>query len=378
MYIREVLADIKKDQAAPQGLHASSLHKMNNAIFNLPEGDVVDEALADTLFQSAENIRRDYILKRYDDPDNNFYYDYLAMLGTMQNQHFFTVEQTEKMLDWMREVISVSSPDAVADVIARMNGSMVPRDVVDLELEVARLNLELGKFRELESAVAVLTNFVSTGTAATAAGTSAASSSSWWQAPSMNVTADAKPKEVAEPSRVAAEKATNDLHGAHKEPRKGKGKSSIKGNDKEEPETPKPPKLKVKGKSKGKLDEVPEEEEEADANDNRSDVNFKLKLSSSFEKMFKGWENEKDDNGSSSGKGGRSKVKDGKLCAVGPPTPRTAAVNPPALRGKGDGNSSKCGETDAWAAVASSAMATKWRPHSWERDFGRHNRKDHV
>ena len=53
--------------------------------------------------EAVERIHTAYSSGRYDNADSNFFYDYLALLGTMQNQHFFSQKQTEKMLGWIKE-----------------------------------------------------------------------------------------------------------------------------------------------------------------------------------------------------------------------------------------------------------------------------------
>merc|ERR1712032_1616594 len=74
-------------------------------VFNLLEEDTVDQKMALELFQVVEKIRQAYNAGKHDDADSNFFYDYLALLGTMQNQHFFSQKQTEKMLNWIKDVV---------------------------------------------------------------------------------------------------------------------------------------------------------------------------------------------------------------------------------------------------------------------------------
>eukprot|EP00927_Polykrikos_kofoidii_P011781 TRINITY_DN15034_c0_g1_i1.p1 TRINITY_DN15034_c0_g1~~TRINITY_DN15034_c0_g1_i1.p1 ORF type:complete len:334 (-),score=98.38 TRINITY_DN15034_c0_g1_i1:46-1047(-) len=105
MYLDTVLNDIKKESTPPKTLHAEHLFKLNEAIFNLPENDTVDKEMASRLFKTVEKIRVAHNRGKYDDQDSNFFYDYLALLGTMQNQPCFTSEQTEQLLSWIREVV---------------------------------------------------------------------------------------------------------------------------------------------------------------------------------------------------------------------------------------------------------------------------------
>merc|ERR1711948_252137 len=105
MYLTQVLSDIKKESAPPKTIHAEHLFKLNEAVFNLPEEDTVDKNMAAKLFATVEKIRSAHNTGKYDNSDSNFFYDYLALLGTMQNQHFFNQKQTEQMLDWIKEVV---------------------------------------------------------------------------------------------------------------------------------------------------------------------------------------------------------------------------------------------------------------------------------
>mmetsp|Transcript_98439 Transcript_98439/g.211003 ORF Transcript_98439/g.211003 Transcript_98439/m.211003 type:complete len:221 (+) Transcript_98439:97-759(+) len=105
MYLAQVLTDIKKESSPPKTLHAEHLFKLNEAVFNLPEEDTVDTKMAVQLFKTVEKIKTAYNTGKYDNADSNFFYDYLALLGTMQNQHFFSQKQTEHMLNWIKEVV---------------------------------------------------------------------------------------------------------------------------------------------------------------------------------------------------------------------------------------------------------------------------------
>eukprot|EP00933_Yihiella_yeosuensis_P020738 TRINITY_DN1656_c0_g1_i2.p1 TRINITY_DN1656_c0_g1~~TRINITY_DN1656_c0_g1_i2.p1 ORF type:complete len:321 (-),score=150.49 TRINITY_DN1656_c0_g1_i2:56-1018(-) len=107
-YLEQALADIRKESTPPKTMRAENLFKLNEAVFNLTEEDVVDKALALKLFQGVEKIHLAYTAGKYDNTDSNFFYDYLALLGTMQNQHFFTEKQTEKLLSWIKHVVDNS------------------------------------------------------------------------------------------------------------------------------------------------------------------------------------------------------------------------------------------------------------------------------
>lgn len=112
MYLDTLLNDIKKESTPPRELHAEHLFKLNEAIFNLSENDTVDEEMASRLFKSVEKIRVLHNGGKYDNGDSNFFFDYLALLGTMQNQSCFTSEQTEQLLSWIREVVDNGKPSS--------------------------------------------------------------------------------------------------------------------------------------------------------------------------------------------------------------------------------------------------------------------------
>merc|ERR1719454_2755338 len=59
--------------------------------------------MAGKIFQGIQKIRTAYNTTNIGDVDENFFYDYLALLSTMQNQHFFSAKQTDTMLEYMQE-----------------------------------------------------------------------------------------------------------------------------------------------------------------------------------------------------------------------------------------------------------------------------------
>lgn len=111
MYLVSVLADLQKVLAAFNKDSALCLSdhvfKLNEALFNLPEEDEVDAKLAAEVIECAGKIRHAFNLKTYPGKDPSFIYDYLALLGTMQNQHFFETKQTETLITWIKEVVEV-------------------------------------------------------------------------------------------------------------------------------------------------------------------------------------------------------------------------------------------------------------------------------
>eukprot|EP00442_Polarella_glacialis_P029011 CAMPEP_0115121834 /NCGR_PEP_ID=MMETSP0227-20121206/46468_1 /TAXON_ID=89957 /ORGANISM="Polarella glacialis, Strain CCMP 1383" /LENGTH=229 /DNA_ID=CAMNT_0002523661 /DNA_START=72 /DNA_END=757 /DNA_ORIENTATION=- len=143
MYLSQVLTDIRKESAPPKTLRAEHLFKLNEAVFNLSEEDAVDAPLAVKLFQAVEKIQISYNTGKYDNTDSNFFYDYLALLGTMQNQHFFTQKQTEKMLSWIKEVVDGSE-------LTEESGGKSGKS---LEVENEKLRKRLAKYEDLPTAI---------------------------------------------------------------------------------------------------------------------------------------------------------------------------------------------------------------------------------
>lgn len=146
LYLTQVLNEIKKESNPPKSLRAEHLFKLNEAVFNLSEEDAVDGPLAVKLFQAVEKIHTAYNTGKYDNQDSNFFYDYLALLGTMQNQHFFSQKQTEKMLGWIKEVVDTSG------MLAAPSGGSSSKT---LEVENEKLRKKLEK---LEGAVQTIRN----------------------------------------------------------------------------------------------------------------------------------------------------------------------------------------------------------------------------
>jgi hypothetical protein len=153
-YVERVLIDIKaesgldekKSSGSSKSVHAEHLFKLNEAVFNLNEEDTIEKGQAAKMFQTIELIRNSYKSGRFDNTDSNFYYDYLAMLATMQNQHFFTQNQTEKMHVWIRELMD----DSRFTSSTPASGSNEP-SLKDLKAENASLKKRLAKFEVSES-----------------------------------------------------------------------------------------------------------------------------------------------------------------------------------------------------------------------------------
>lgn len=156
MYLNCVLADIHKESQPPKALNAEHLYKLNEAIFNLPEEDLIDTKMANRLFQVVQKVRTAYFDRKICDSDHNFFYDYIALLGTMHNQHYFTNKQTEKMLSWLTEALACDGIGPSND-----GGGKNADRFKSLQEENKILKEEYAKLLEVQEAVRVIQNYES-------------------------------------------------------------------------------------------------------------------------------------------------------------------------------------------------------------------------
>lgn len=142
MYLKTVLQTL----ATKKQLEAEDLYKLNEATFNVPEEESIDDKMASKLFAAVEKTVAAYTGGRYDKEDGNFFYDYVALLGTMQNQHFFSKKQHEMMINWLKEALGSEGekPKGNSKVVAR------------LEEEHRKLLEEMNKLKDLSNAVSTL------------------------------------------------------------------------------------------------------------------------------------------------------------------------------------------------------------------------------
>jgi len=155
MYLQTVINSIQKESAPPKTLNAEHLYKLNEAIFNLPEEDHIDAKMSGKLFQTLQKIRNAYNAGKICDTDQNFFYDYIALLGTMQNQHFFSAKQTEQMLGWVSEAIGGPVQETAPPTTTKAD----TKKLKNLEEENKSLKEEYEKMKEISSAIEVIKTF---------------------------------------------------------------------------------------------------------------------------------------------------------------------------------------------------------------------------
>jgi hypothetical protein len=157
MYLNTVLQSL---ESVRRKLVAEDLYKLNEAIFNLPEEDTIDQRTSTKLFMAITQVQDAFSMGRYDKNDPNFFYDYVALLATMQNQHFFTQRQNKQMLDWLLQVIAVdTTPEPVKPVVKAAPAPSLAKDIARVETENAELSKHIQKMRELSDAVAFIQKF---------------------------------------------------------------------------------------------------------------------------------------------------------------------------------------------------------------------------
>lgn len=161
MYLNSVLSDIQRESAPPKQINSEHLYKLNEAIFNLPEEDLVDTKFATKLFQAVQRIRKSYNSGKVDDTDDQFAYDYRALLGTLQNQHFFSNQQTESMLVWMKEVCDDGS--SALEKFTPTTSKADAKRIRQLEEDNKRLTEEVAKFKDMQAAVKTIQSFGNSG-----------------------------------------------------------------------------------------------------------------------------------------------------------------------------------------------------------------------
>merc|ERR1711920_219245 len=109
-------------------------------------------------------IRTAYLAGKICDVDRNFFYDYVALLGTMQNQPFFSAQQTDKMLSWMQEAIEEPNtkrkPAPVAPPAPAEPSRAEKTRLQNLQEQNKRLREESEKLRVVSDAIVEFKSFV--------------------------------------------------------------------------------------------------------------------------------------------------------------------------------------------------------------------------
>mmetsp|Transcript_29675 Transcript_29675/g.75206 ORF Transcript_29675/g.75206 Transcript_29675/m.75206 type:complete len:221 (+) Transcript_29675:103-765(+) len=139
---------------------AEDLYKLNEAIFNLPEVDVVNQKTTLRVFDALQTVMKAYSSGSNTKRDQSFFYDYVALLATMQNQHFFNDRQNRTILTWLFEALQDEFGPAQpakggkgAAAPAKDVSPQLKAEVARLESENEALKKEVEKLRVLGEAV---------------------------------------------------------------------------------------------------------------------------------------------------------------------------------------------------------------------------------
>lgn len=136
-------------------LAAEDLWRLNEAIFNVPEDDAMNSQLSNRLFQLVTRIRKEYQAGKFYATDQG---DYLALLGTLQNQSCFGARQSAMLRQWICEALSAGRDEGRREASERASHTMLKK-LQQLEEANQVLTKEVQKLKALEKAVQTFLTF---------------------------------------------------------------------------------------------------------------------------------------------------------------------------------------------------------------------------
>lgn len=154
MYLDQVLSDL----ASRKSLTTEDLYVLNEALFNLPEQDNVRPKTAQQCFKVLEKIQSGYAAGKMGKNDPNFYYDFVGLLGTVQNQSFIKYKQKEVVASWINELVGGGQEKKAAQKMAQQKAAE-NKKLEAAKAEVAKLKAELQKYKELSNALGAISKF---------------------------------------------------------------------------------------------------------------------------------------------------------------------------------------------------------------------------
>merc|ERR1711862_182715 len=122
-------------------------------------GDHVDKKTADKLFQAISKVAKAFFAGQYDKKDANFFYDFIGLIGTMQNQHFFSTKQNKTMLGFMSQAAGEAAGHAnisEAPPPAPQVSAKESKEIARLEAENKRFQEEIAKLKAVSGAIQVI------------------------------------------------------------------------------------------------------------------------------------------------------------------------------------------------------------------------------
>merc|ERR1711862_117409 len=122
-------------------------------------GDHVDKKTADKLFQAISKVAKAFFAGQYDKKDANFFYDFIGLIGTMQNQHFFSTKQNKTMLGYMSQAAGEAAgeiPEYTPEPPQPQTSPKDSKETARLEAENKRFAEEIAKLKALSGAIQVI------------------------------------------------------------------------------------------------------------------------------------------------------------------------------------------------------------------------------
>eukprot|EP00930_Biecheleria_cincta_P086316 TRINITY_DN75628_c0_g1_i1.p1 TRINITY_DN75628_c0_g1~~TRINITY_DN75628_c0_g1_i1.p1 ORF type:complete len:1054 (-),score=261.82 TRINITY_DN75628_c0_g1_i1:63-3224(-) len=157
MPFEDVLLDLEEQGA--ERLGASQLSRLNDAVFNLVEEEEASSGIALRLFQLTRSLRELHGAGRLGQAER----EYVALLGTLQNQFFFTAEQSDSLRSWICEALARDSSRRAGEEAnaARSDGAdrAEKAQLRRLRERQEALRSELETLYALQEAVSAFVNF---------------------------------------------------------------------------------------------------------------------------------------------------------------------------------------------------------------------------
>ncbi|OLP93061.1 Ubiquitin fusion degradation protein 1-like [Symbiodinium microadriaticum] len=162
------IEEVVKELESRRQFAGDHLWRLNTAIFNCADENEVTSQLAGRIYQVVMQMRKEYQSGQFYATDQG---NYLALLGTLQNQDYFSTRQATAFRGWIAEALGAGreggregSAQTSKDKESGTNGLSRSEAQRLRKLEASReaLAAELRQLRSLRSAVETFTSFDAT------------------------------------------------------------------------------------------------------------------------------------------------------------------------------------------------------------------------
>mmetsp|Transcript_38965 Transcript_38965/g.70937 ORF Transcript_38965/g.70937 Transcript_38965/m.70937 type:complete len:208 (-) Transcript_38965:81-704(-) len=147
MYLDKVVQSMLQSKK----LSSEDLYMLNEAVFNMPDEERVHPRAAKSLLEAIRKAQAQ-LSGKGGKKDVNFYYDFVGMLSTMQNQQFFTDKQSSEILGMLHEATGTGS--------GTQANKAANKEVDRLKSENEKLKAEIAKLQSVKEAAQALNAFV--------------------------------------------------------------------------------------------------------------------------------------------------------------------------------------------------------------------------